>query len=129
MKMSECKCPNCGKDIVLTGYFKPFYHWEDEQEYYYKTSKGECTACKIKFDDGTWMIPEELKPTEKQERTVMFIRSRLHPPMDDLGITKQSYSKFIGKYFEQAKKANIQEYSPFGDDDLYDMLPDFGFFC
>ena len=124
------KCPNCGKEVILTEYFKSFYHWEDECEYYYKTSKGSCDACKISYDDGNWIIPEELQPTEKQKRTVMFIRNRLNPPLDDLGITKQSYIKFIGKYFEQAKKTPLP--SPmFSDelDELYDLLPDPGFFC
>ena len=128
--MRDCKCPNCGKEVILTEYFKSFYHWEDECEYYYKTSKGSCDACKISYDDGNWIIPEELQPTEKQKCTVMFIRNRLNPPLDDLGITKQSYIKFIGKYFEQAKKTPLS--SPiFSDelDELYDLLPDPGFFC
>ena len=128
--MRDCKCPNCGKEVILTEYFKSFYHWEDECEYYYKTSKGSCDACRISYDDGNWIIPEELQPTEKQKRTVMFIRNRLNPPLDDLGITKQSYIKFIGKYFEQAKNTPLP--SPiFSDelDELYDLLPDLGFFC
>ena len=128
--MKECKCPNCGKSIQLEDYFKPFYHWEDEREYYYPTNKGSCKDCHIKYDDGNWDIPEKLLPTDKQINTVKFIRSRLSLPRDDEGMTKHTYWLFINKYFEQAKKTP-RPTPIFSDeiDELYDLLPDPGFFC
>lgn len=121
----ELICPNCGKPIKLENYFKPFYHWEDERTYYYPTNKGMCNDCHIKYDDGEWDIPEELLPTEKQKRTVAFIRNRLDIPNEDAGLTKQSYWEFINKYFEQAKKTEPPHYY---DEDLESIF-DIGDFC
>ena len=108
--MSEVLCPNCGKPIKTTQYFKSFWHWEDECKYYYPTSKGECNDCHIKYDDGGFTIPEELEPTEKQKKTVMFIRNRLNPPHGEEGMTKHTYWEFINKYFDEAKQTNLDGY-------------------
>ena len=117
------KCPNCGRPIQLESYFKEFYHWEDERNYYYKTSKGTCSACNITYDDGKWNIPEELLPTEKQISTVKFIRNRLDLPNDkEEGVTKHTYWAFINKYFNKAKevKSTGVELAYEGDGYYYD---------
>lgn len=105
----EVLCPNCGKQIKTKRYFKSFWHWEDEREYYYPTSKGECKTCHIKYDGGEFTIPNELKPTEKQKKTVMFIRNSLNIPYGEEGITKHTYWEFINRYFDKAKTLHNEQ--------------------
>jgi len=100
--MKQVTCPNCGCFIATEEYYKSFWHWEDECRYYYITSKGRCDRCDIAYDDGEFEIPDYLKPTQKQINAVTFIKSRLDVP-DEEGITKESYRKFISKYFDKAK--------------------------
>ena len=107
--MSDVICPNCGNPITMTEYYKRFYHWEDERHYYYLATKGECTKCHIQRDDGEWIIPEDLLPTEKQKKTVMFIRNRLNIPYGEEGITKHTYWEFINRYFDKAKTLHNEQ--------------------
>ena len=73
------KCPNCDKEMDNKTYCKmeAFYHWEDEETYYHKVEhkKFVCKSCKITYLDGEWKIPEKYDPTEKQEKTILFIHT------------------------------------------------------
>ena len=100
------KCPNCGKEMVDKSYSKleEFYHWNDE-EYYYKNNYYEkfvCNDCNISFEDDKWNIPNNLMPTEKQKKTILFINNHLR--MDLEALTKHQCWLDIGKYFDEAKQ-------------------------
>lgn len=115
------KCPNCGKEMVDKSYSKleEFFHWEDK-EYYYGNNYYEkfiCNDCNISFEDGKWYIPNNLMPTEKQKKTIIFINN--HLGMNLKALTKHQCWLDIGKYFNEAKKTplhsdenwiDIQEY-------------------
>ena len=81
---------------------------------------SECKKCKIKYYPykREWEIPEKYRPTEKQKRTVMFIVNRIFTDDAPL-ITKRQYSKFIDRYFEEAKKVELScEDNTFDFDDF-----------
>ena len=104
-------CPNCKKEMVDESYSKleKFYHWEDE-DYYYKEnyySKFICDDCQISFEHNKWYVPDSLKPTEKQKRTISFINNRLRIDLD--AITRHQCWLDINKYFDKAK--NTPKYS------------------
>lgn len=103
-------CPNCGKEMksldvraFSTGP-EPDYDW-------YSHIGDECKKCKIKYNESThsWELPDNLKPTEKQLKTVLFIENRLSIRSNNL-ITKKQYFEFIKKYFEQAKHTNMNDH-------------------
>lgn len=117
------KCPNCGKEMVDKSYSKleEFYHWEDE-EYYYKNNYYEkfvCNDCNISFEDDKWHITNNLMPTEKQKKTILFINNRLR--MDLEALTKHQCWLDIGKYFDEAKNTPL-----YSDEDWIDMQEYFG---
>lgn len=117
------KCPNCGKEMVDKSYSKleEFYHWEDE-EYYYKNNYYEkfvCNDCNISFEDDKWHIPNNLMPTEKQKKTILFINNHLR--MDLEALTKHQCWLDIGKYFDEAKNTPL-----YSDEDWIDMQEYFG---
>lgn len=103
-------CPNCGKEMksldirVFSTGDEPDYDWYDH-------IGDECKKCKIKYNENShsWQLPNELKPTEKQIKTVLFIENRLLIHPDGL-ITKKQYFEFIKKYFEQAKSTNAHDH-------------------
>ena len=109
------KCPNCDKEMDNKTYCKMegFYHWEDEETYYQKVEheKFVCKSCKITYLDGEWKIPEKYNPTEKQEKTILFINNHLGMYIQPL--TKHQCWLDIGKYFERAKR------TPLHDDQYY----------
>ena len=123
------KCPNCGKDIKLTDEFRECgWGWgEDYEGLYHLVTIGECKDCKIKYYNNEWTIPNELKPTEKQCRTVKFIENRLDARLhDDIGLKKR-YWQFISQYFEEAKKIELEPYNDY--EDYYDYGYDESWFC
>ena len=102
------RCPNCGKPMKRQrSVFKPFYHWEDERVYYELENVAKCDKCDIVNSEGHWIIPDNLQPTEKQERTVAFIEHRLNVFYDPEVKLRRNCSDFIAKYFEQAKKEEV----------------------
>ena len=117
------KCPNCGKEMIDKSYSKleEFYHWEDEDYYYRKNYYGKfvCNDCKISFEDDKWNIPNNLMPTEKQKKTILFINN--HLGMDLEALTKHQCWSDIGKYFDEAKKKPL-----YSDEDLLYMQEYFG---
>ena len=108
-------CPNCGSPMVEAKDFRSFYHWEDECTYYKLIDISKCNRCGITNEDGKWVIPESLKPTQKQERTVVFIESRLDVYYDPEVKLRRNCSEFIAKYFEKAKNEPI--YSQLTEED------------
>lgn len=121
------RCPNCGRLMAETKEFRPFYHWEDECTYYERIDICKCNKCGITNEDGKWNIPESLKPTQKQERTVKFIENRLNVFYDPEVKLRRNCSDFIAQYFEQAKK----EEAPFRftEEDCYSLGLDASMFC
>ena len=117
------KCPNCGREMVNKSYSKleEFYHWEDE-EWYYRNNYYEkfvCNNCKISFEDDKWHIPNNLLPTEKQKKTILFINNRLKIDLEAL--TKHQCWLDIGKYFDKAKNTPL-----YSDEDWLDMQDYYG---
>lgn len=117
------KCPNCGKEMIDKSYSKleEFYHWEDEEYYYRKIyyEKFVCNDCKISFEDHKWNIPNNLMPTEKQKKTILFINNHLR--MDLEALTKHQCWLDIGKYFYEAKNTPL-----YSDEDYIYMQEYFG---
>lgn len=98
-------CPNCGKE--MKSFDRPFVGFGDEPDYDLSEHIGdECKHCGVKYEERnhSWSLPDSLKPTEKQIKTVLFIQNRLNIHVDNL-VTKKQYCDFIGKYFEKAKNA------------------------
>ena len=103
-------CPNCGNEM------KPIYcryvGFGDEPDYdLYEHTGDECRKCRIKYDNhyNSWILPDSLKPTEKQIKTVLFIQNRLNIRADNL-VTKKQYCEFIGKHFDEAKNTKEFKY-------------------
>lgn len=123
------KCPNCGQKMESKTKLEPFYHWEDECEYWTPHTTHTCSKCNITHKMGKWNIPQDLLPTEKQKKTVKFICNRLSGLwIEDAGMTKHSHWEFINKYFEDAKNApevNIWENDP----DAYDWWGPEEWYC
>lgn len=104
------KCPNCGKEMESLD--RRFVGFGDEPDYdTYEHIGDECKKCHIKYNEHSrsWELPEELKPTEKQKRTIFFIRNRLDVRDDD-PVTKKQHCDFIEKYFDKAKNFDYKEY-------------------
>lgn len=103
------KCPNCDREMDNKTYCKMegFYHWEDEETYYHKIEheKFVCKLCKITYLDGEWKIPEKYNPTEKQEKTILFINN--HLDMNIQPLTKHQCWLDISKYFEKSQENSI----------------------
>lgn len=117
------KCPNCEKEMTDKSYSKleEFYHWEDEDYYYRKNyyEKFICKDCKISFENNKWHIPNNLIPTEKQKKTILFINNHLKMNLEAL--TKHQCWLDIGKYFDEAKKTPL-----YSDEDWINMQEYFG---
>lgn len=108
-------CPECGK--VMTSIDNRYVGFGDEPDYDLYIHVGdECRHCRIKYDEHyrSWELPDILKPTEQQKKTVLFIQNRLNVCADSL-VTKKQYCDFIGKYFDKAKKtADSFDYIEYG---------------
>ena len=101
-------CPNCGKEMKSID--SRYVGFGDEPDYdLYEHTGDECRKCRIKYDNhyNSWILPDLLKPTEKQIRTVLFIQNRLNIHVNNL-VTKKQYCEFIGKHFDEAK--NTKEF-------------------
>ena len=103
-------CPNCGKEMKSID--RRYDGFGDEPDYdLYEHTGDECRKCRIKYDAHycSWVLPDSLKPTEKQIKTVLFIQNRLNIRADNL-VTKKQYCEFIGKYFDKAKNTEKFKY-------------------
>ncbi len=103
-------CPNCGKEMKSID--SRYVGFGDEPDYdLYEHTGDECRKCRIKYDEHShsWVLPDSLKPTEKQIRTVLFIQNRLNIHANNL-VTKKQYCEFIGKYFDVAKNTKKLKY-------------------
>lgn len=103
-------CPNCGKEMKSID--RRYVGFGDEPDYdTYEHIGDECKKCHIKYNEHSrsWELPEALKPTEKQIKTVLFIENRLNIRANNL-VTKKQYCEFIGKYFNKAKSTDVHEY-------------------
>ena len=103
-------CPNCGREMKSID--SRYVGFGDEPDYdLYEHTGDECRKCRIKYDNhyNSWILPDSLKPTEKQIRTVLFIQNRLNIHVNNL-VTKKQYCEFIGKYFDVAKNTKKLKY-------------------
>ena len=111
-------CPNCGKEMKPIR--RRYVGFGDEPDYdLYEHTGDECRKCRIKYDNhyNSWILPDSLKPTEKQIKTVLFIQNRLDIRADNL-VTKKQYCEFIGKHFDEAKNTKEFKY------DIYEFDPE-----
>ena len=112
-------CPNCGEEMKPID--RRYFGFGDEPDYDLCEHIGdECRKCRIKHDERShsWILPDSLKPTEKQIKTSLFIANRLFVRTDNL-VTKKQYCEFIGKYFDEAKSKVVQD--DYFDDGNYDF--------
>lgn len=103
-------CPNCGEEMKSVD--RHYVGFGDEPDYdSYEHIGDECQKCRIKYDNHSrsWVLPDALKPTEKQKKTVLFIQNRLNIRADNL-VTKKQYREFISKYFDEAKSTKEFKY-------------------
>ena len=119
------KCPNCDKEMKYTdkGYWGHPFSTGDEPDYldYFRRDIYSCKDCKIKNVNDKWEIPKKYLPTEKQEKTILFINNHLR--MDLQALTKHQCWLDIGKYFEEAKK------TPLHSSEYYEDLQEYFGFC
>lgn len=115
------KCINCNQDIKERYSYVKTIDWDSfsySDNTYERIVKATCKQCKIKYDNGKWIIPKNLQPTDKQKKTVLFIENRLNISFNGEEL-KTDYWKFISEYFNKAKE--VKYYTPV-DDPTYDDL-------
>lgn len=89
-------CPMCMqlmKEHSSTSYV-PFYHYEDEETYYTKQKivTYTCVKYKVTCRNDVWNLPENDRPTEKQQLAISFIQDVLGLPMMGLLNMMPGYS-------------------------------------
>lgn len=105
-------CPNCDKEMK----YRDDGHWgfpfttgpEPDYPDWIKKDVYFCKACRIRKVNDEWTIPKKYAPTEKQQKTIMFINNRLNLHLEAL--TKHQCWIDIGKYFEKAKKIRLHSH-------------------
>lgn len=119
------RCPNCGKEMNYTdkGYWAYPFSTGPEPDYpdWFPKDIYSCKDCNIKNINDEWKIPDKLKPTEKQKKTILFINNHLN--MNLKAITKHQCWLAINKYFDKAKKTSLHSYN------YYEDLQDYYGFC
>lgn len=110
-------CPNCNKEMKEKEYFTlDWGYGMAGEEVYNRNVDYKCSSCKIEYKGGEWIIPNKFKPTEKQERTLLFINNRLGTSFEP--VTKHRCWEIIGKNFEKAKNTNVHyRYEDITDED------------
>lgn len=133
------KCPNCGNEMIDN--YRLIWDEIDWDEPCYELIEERCGICGIKHNENAilcekeeWELPSNLRPTEKQIRTKLFILNRLgyedfKNNEDELDffqepITKKQYIDFIGKYFDKAKKTQKKDCYTGFEDDLMWVFPE-----
>ena len=79
-------CPECNKPMA------------------FNENKYSCNNCNIKYTNNTWEIPDEMKPTEKQIKTIRFINKQLKLNLPY--ITKSQCWAETHQYFGAAKNVH-----------------------
>lgn len=100
-------CPDCGNEMIekSRSELERFYHWEDEEFYYRDViySSYRCKCCGIRRnEDGVWLVPKFLKPTEKQITAISVINDILNTNFEP--VTRSQCCKIIGKYMKKSKE-------------------------
>lgn len=98
-------CPNWGKAMTDKSHSVTLTFWTGDEPDYYPTEWVEeyyCKECKIKFDDGKWIVPKKYpRATEKQIKCAMFINRQLGTSFDP--VLKTSTWRFIKDNIALAK--------------------------
>lgn len=117
-------CPNCGKKMnyeIGTGRHIDFSGTAEDYQLEYSWEGYGCGECKIVYDGVQWKVPDNMLPTEKQKKAILFINNRLD--MDLEAVTKHQCWVDIGKYFSEAKHTPIAD-NQYNEDDFYEELQD-----
>lgn len=114
-------CPNCNKAMKEKEYFTlDFGYGMVGEEVYNRDVSYKCSSCKITYKNDKWIIPDEFKPTEKQEKTLLFINNRLGTYFEP--ITKHQCWEIINNNFEKAKDVIVRRwYEGITDEDCDDL--------
>lgn len=115
-------CPQCQHKMKNKSYaYYSLGAWDcDYPDSYHEEYK--CPECKMKYLNGKWIIPDELKATEKQIKTASFINLALGyevPPH-----TKKLLWKFINQNLQDAIIARQTQFEEWCDDNA-DWLPEY----
>lgn len=95
-------CPNCKNNMKYSTEQRKIFDLSGTADYdYYLVDVYKCKNCNIKKINDEWSVPEKLKPTDKQEKTLLFINSRLKTNFEP--ITKRQCWEIINNNFEKAK--------------------------
>lgn len=99
-------CPNCGQPMRTRSgeYTVPDFSgtaedWEMATPYEICT----CTPCGIERVNGAWHVPEDLQPSDKQKKMILFINGRLNLGLEP--VTKRQCWLDTQKYYESARSA------------------------
>ena len=105
-------CINCKKEMkhkCETRRLLDFSGTADDEELEYTYEEYRCSSCRIKYVDYEWILPKKLQPSEKQKKTILFIKNRLS--IEETPITANQHWLFINKYFKKAQKVILPRYS------------------
>ena len=117
------KCPGCNKDMTITSDFELRYCLDEDgldlDKAYMKVFTSTCKTCNIKFKKDEfsgpfskkdeWILPDKLKPSEKQIKFVENIALKLNKSIDNL-VTKNQYWNFIKQNEDKYKKVKDRDY-------------------
>ena len=119
-------CPNCGKAMTDKSHSVTLTFWTGDEPDYYPTEWVEeyyCKECKIKFDDGKWIVPKKYpRATEKQIKCAMFINRQLGTSFDP--VLKTSTWRFIKDNIARAKAMFNNSFSEWCEENS-DWLPEY----
>ncbi len=101
------KCPYCERKMEYKdkGYWSFSFTTGDEPDYpdWFRRDIYTCKNCNIKKENDEWKIPKKYnRPTEKQEKTILFINHRLGYNFEPL-LRVQCW-RIINKYLQEAIK-------------------------
>ena len=119
------KCPHCGKEMKDKSHFIEITFLTGDEPDYYPTEWYEeyhCKDCKIKYDNGNWIIPKAYTPaTDKQIKCVNFINRQLNTY--HIPVLKHQTWKFIKENLSKAQEAYNNSFSEWCEDNS-DWLPE-----
>lgn len=111
------KCPNCLDEMQNKSFM--YYGLADWDADYPSSlyEKYYCKECKIKYENGDWIIPKKYeKATDKQIKCISIINKNLGTSF--MPLTKDGCRRFISENIEKSKQ-NATKIN--WDAEVYDM--------
>lgn len=119
-------CPNCNKEMKDSSHAVELTFMTGDDPDYYPTrwyEKYTCNYCKIKYEDGTWIIPKAyIRATDKQIKCVEFINGQIGTAF--VPVLKHQCWKFIKENLPKAQEIYNHKFSEWCDENA-DWLPEY----